>query len=466
MEGGNCLKKTYILDTNVILYSPSAITSFEDNDVIIPECVLEELDNFKKNDNELGANARSAARLIDTLREKGKLTEGVELPGGGKLRVEMNHNNIPLPVSWEKEKIDNRIIQVCIGLKEKGEDVYLITKDIFERIKADTMDINTRDYYEEAIFNKELYTGRLVAYASSASIDEFYSKKYMGAEDIQVYSEQDGEYIEEKLYHNQFVLIYANDNPKKSALGRFDGEKIVPLLYKEESLMGIKPKTIGQKFMMEALMLSSSVAPLVIIKGPAGTGKTLFSLAAGLSKIIYGDKKNNEKFRKILVCRPNITMDEEIGFLPGSEEEKIMPFMRPVFDNLEVLVNQDDDKRYNHEDNLNIKVQELFLKKIITTEAVAYLRGRSIVKNWVIIDEAQNLSPKQIKAIVTRIGEGSKLILIGDPEQIDQPFLDYRSNGLCYIAEKMKGSKLCCQLSLYHEECERSALAYEASQRL
>ena len=458
------MKRTYVLDTNVILYSPGAIFSFGDNHVVIPEVVLEELDSFKKDKNDLGANARHAARNIDKLRKQGKLNKGVELPNGGTLRVEMNHYDTELPEAWDKGKADNRIIQVCKGLKEQGEDVYLITKDIFERIKADIVDINVEDFYEKMVPEFESqYTGREDVYVSSEKVDEFYQKKVLDISDLLFYSEELQEYIIPKLNINQFILLHALDNTKKTALGRYDGNKIVPLYFKEMNPLGINAKNVGQKFMLEALFTDADKAPLVIIKGPAGTAKTLFSLAVGLHKLLEDE---GGQYRKILVCRPNVTMDEEIGFLPGTEQEKIAPFMRPIFDNLQILMDSDEKERYKDEKELDDKIRELFDRRVITTEAVAYLRGRSIVKNWVIIDEAQNLSPKQVKAIVTRVGEGTKLILIGDPEQIDHPFLDSRSNGLCYASEKMKDSKLCYQVTLKYDECERSPLAYEASKRL
>ena len=458
------MKRTYVLDTNVILYSPGAILSFGDNDVVIPEVVLEELDTFKKDKGDLGANARYAARLIDKLRKQGKLNKGIDLPGGGKLRVEMNHHDTELPPAWDKRNADNRIIQVCKGLKENGEDVYLITKDIFERIKADTVDINVDDFYEKYVPEYDSqYTGRINLYASNDKIDDFYQKKVINVNDLLHYSTELDQYSTPNLHVNQFVIIHALDNPRKTALGRFDGKKIIPLFYKEMNPLSISPRNVGQRFMLEALYTDADKAPLVIIKGPAGTAKTLFSLAVGLQKIL---EDNSGQYRKILVCRPNVTMDEEIGFLPGTEQEKISPFMRPIFDNLQILVDSDEKERYKNEKELDDKVRELFDRRIITTEAVAYLRGRSIVKNWVIIDEAQNLSPKQVKAIITRVGEGTKLILIGDPEQIDHPFLDSRSNGLCYASEKMKDSDLCYQITLKYDECERSPLAYEASKRL
>jgi PhoH-like ATPase len=458
------LRRTYVLDTNVILYSPNAIFSFGENDVVIPEVVLEELDAFKKDKSDLGANARHAARIIDKLRKQGKLNKGIELAGGGKLRVEMNHFDTEIPPFWNKLKADNRIIQVCKGLKEQGEDVCLVTKDIFERIKADTVDIDSDDFYEKMVPEYESqYTGRIDVFTSSDKLDEFYQKKYLEVKDLLYYSNELDEYSSPKLYVNQFLIIHSTENQRKTALARFDGKGIVPLIFKDINPLGITPRNVGQKFMLEALYMDADKVPLVIIKGPAGTAKTLFSLAVGLQKVM---EESNGQYRKILVCRPNVTMDEEIGFLPGTEQEKISPFMRPIFDNLQILVDSDEKERYKNEKELDDKVRELFDRKIITTEAVAYLRGRSIVKNWVIIDEAQNLSPKQVKAIITRVGEGTKLIMIGDPDQIDHAFLDSRSNGLCYAAEKMKGSELCCQVTLKYDECERSPLAYESSRRL
>ncbi len=463
-RGGLYLRKTYVLDTNVILYSPQAIYGFDNSNVIIPEVVLEELDSFKKSNNELGANARKASRLIDSLRKDGKLNEGVKLSNGAILRVEMNHYDTKIPFSWDKGKPDNRIIQVCKGLKEKGENVYLITKDIFERIKADTVDINVDDYNEKVVPEYESqYTGRKEIYIEELELNRFYEKKGLEIKDLVIFNYKSGIQEEINLYINQFLIIRSIQNPKHTALGKFDGVKILPLFYKDTIPLGITPRNVGQRFMLEALSCDAKDIPLVIIKGPAGTAKTLFSLAVGLHKIMEGAKK---QYRRVLVCRPNVTMDENIGYLPGSEQEKIAPYMRPIMDNLEILIDSNEKERYKNERELADKIQELFDRRIITTEAVAFLRGRSIVKNWVIVDEAQNLTPKQVKAITTRVGEGTKLVLVGDPEQIDHPFLDYRSNGLCYASERMKGSKLCSQVTLKYDECERSPLAFDASKRL
>jgi PhoH-like ATPase len=245
------LKRTYVLDTNVILYSPGAILGFDDNDVVIPEVVLEELDKFKKDKNDLGANARLAARLIDKLRLNGKLCDGIVLPGGGKLRVESNHYDAVIPQSWDRSKPDNRIIQICKGLKDAGEDVFLITKDIFERIKADTVDIKVQDFYEKMVPEHESqYTGRMEVYASPEKLDKFYHDKHLTLEDLVLYESEVDQYVTPNLYCNQFLIIHNQENPKQTALGRFDGKKVVPLYYKDSSPLGLTPRNVGQKFML------------------------------------------------------------------------------------------------------------------------------------------------------------------------------------------------------------------------
>lgn len=458
------MKKTFVLDTNVLLQTPFALYSFGDNTVVIPEVVLEELDKFKKDNTELGANARHVARLIDALRAKGNLNQGVELDNGGNLRIEMNYNNVELPKSWDDTSNDNRILKVCKGLLDKGEKVFLVTKDIFERIKADIIGIIAQDFFAEQVPSfDEQYKGRTDVYTTELKLNEFYNKGKLFPEDVFNFSHDFGKKEEVEFVTNQFLIIHSCNNEKQTALGRFDGKEIVTLNFLQERPFGVSPRNAGQKFMQEALMMDADKAPLVIVKGPAGTAKTFYSLAVGLHKIMV---EQNKLYRKILVCRPNVRLDEDIGFLPGTEQEKIAPFLRPVVDNLEVLIDNDENERYTCEKELKDKVDELFDRKIINTEAIAFIRGRSIVKQWVIIDEAQNLTPKQVKGIITRAGAGTKIILLGDPEQIDHPFLDIRTNGLCYAAEKMKGSSLCYQVTLTDEECERSDLAYEGAKRM
>lgn len=458
------MKKTFVLDTNVLLQTPFALYSFGDNTIVVPEVVLEELDNFKKDNTELGANARHVARLIDQLREKGNLNEGIELENGGVLRIEMNHSNVTLPESWDVNSNDNRILKVCKGLLDKGEKVFLVTKDIFERIKADIIGVIAQDFFAEQVPTfDEQYKGRVEVYTTDDKLKEFYTNGKLDSSDVFVFSLDFSKKENISLVANQFLLIHSCSNEKQTALGRFDGKEIISLNFLQDRPFGVTPRNAGQKFMQEALMMDADKAPLVIIKGPAGTAKTFYSLAVGLHKIMVEQSK---LYRKILVCRPNVKLDEDIGFLPGTEQEKIAPFLRPVVDNLEVLIDNDENERYSSEKELKDKVDELFDRKIINTEAIAFIRGRSIVKQWVIIDEAQNLTPKQVKGIITRAGAGTKIILLGDPEQIDHPFLDIRTNGLCYASEKMKGSSLCYQVTLTDEECERSELAYEGAKRM
>lgn len=457
-------KKTFVLDTNVLLHTPYALYSFADNNIVIPEVVLEELDKFKKDNSELGANARHVARTIDALREKGNLNKGVKLDNGGTLRIEMNFHDVKLPESWVGTVNDNRILKVCKGLQEEREKVFLITKDVFARIKADVLGIETQDFFAEQspVFDEQ-YKGRLDVYTSEIQLEEFYKNSRLKQEDVFITHRGSGANEKVELVANQFLIIHSSSNEKQTALGRFDGKEIVPLNFLQERPFGVTPRNAGQKFIQEALMLDADKAPLVIIKGSAGTAKTFYSLAVGLHKLI---SEHSGSYRKILVCRPNVKFDEDIGFLPGTEQEKIAPFLRPVIDNLEVLIDNDENLRYSSEKELRDKIDELFDRKIINTEAIAFIRGRSIIKQWIIIDEAQNLTPKQVKGIITRAGTGTKIILIGDPEQIDHPFLDIRTNGLSFAAEKMKGSPLCYQITLTDEECERSDLAYEAAKRM
>ena len=458
------MKKTYILDTNVLLQTPNAILAFGDNDVVIPEAVLEELDHKKTESGEIGANARQTARMLDTFRERGDLTRGVTLPGGGNLRIELNFTDITLPEAWHAQKADNRILKVCKGLTERDETAILVTKDVFQRIKCDTLGIPAQDFKNEQVDSMDDgYTGRRVLYAAAKKIDDFYKNGMLDLKHIKAVHAQTGEVMDFSLFCNEFVLLTSTESSKQTALGRYDGEKLVALQFIEERPFGVIARNVGQKFVQEALMMSCDEIPLVIIKGAAGTAKTFLSLAVGLHNIMNTKQR---LYRKILVCRPNVKFDEDIGFLPGTEAEKLAPFMRSIIDNLEILLDSSECERYRNEDELSDKVSELFHRNIITTEAIAYIRGRSIQKNWVIIDEAQNLTPKQIKGIVTRAGKGTKIILIGDPDQIDHPYLDSRTNGLCYASERMKGSRFCCQITMNDDECERSPLAFDSAVRM
>ncbi|MDY4669821.1 MAG: PhoH family protein [Oliverpabstia sp.] len=457
------MKKTYILDTNVLIQAPYAVECFEENEVVLPMTVLEELDNQKKDEGEKGANVRKVIRILEAYRQKGNLLEGVATEQGGVLRVEKNYLNVELPSDFYEYKSDNRILKVCVGLsKDKEGQVILVTKDILLRIKAQVLNILAEDFTtEQVVGHEEQYLGRKEVFVPEDLFKEF---KRKGVPVESVYCcDENGNCTYPELYENEFVILKADQSSKKTQLGRVEKGIIRKLEYRKFTPYGVSPRNAGQYFLQEALMQPADKAPLVIVKGMAGTSKTFYSLAVGLEKMLNSP---SGEYRRILVCRPNALFDTDIGFLPGDEQEKISPLMRPIMDNLEQLVDSNEKERYTNEQELNDKVQEIFDRGIIQTEALTFLRGRSIVKTYLIIDEAQNMTPAQIKGIITRAGKDTKIILLGDPNQIDRPYLDDRTNGLSYAAEHMKGSSLCWQITLLPEECERSLLATDAILRL
>lgn len=459
------MKKTYVIDTNVLIQAPYALDCFEDNNLVIPLVVVEELDGLKKADGEKGANARSAVRTLERYRIQGDLFEGIELESGGILRIEKNFTDVELPGDLPEDKADNRILKVCLGLskqKESDQNIILVTKDLVLRLKAQIIGIDAQDFITEQITESDAkYTGRCEVYIPEDSIKEF-KKKGISLKEL-YQTDEEGNKQSVQFVENEFVILKADQSTKKTLLGRVSGKKVVPLQYKKSKPYGVKPRNVGQYFLQEALMTDAETAPLVIVKGMAGTAKTFYSLAVGMEKV-YNNPTG--EYRRIIVCRPNAQFDDDIGFLPGDEQEKIAPLMRPVIDNLEQLLDTDEENRYEDEVLLSDKIQEVFDRGIIQTEALNFIRGRSIAKTYLIIDEAQNMTPNQVKGIITRAGEGTKIILLGDPNQIDRPFLDEKTNGLSYAAKYMKGSKYCWQITLSADECERSVLAMDAIKRL
>ena len=410
--------KSYVIDTNILIQAPYACQCFEENRVILPLVVLEELDGLKKAEGEKGANARRAIRFLEKLRLKGDLLKGVQMENGGILRVEANCVNVELPESLPEDKPDNRILKICKGIREEEKPVVLVTKDLVLRLKAQILGIEAQDFSTEQVIEEEgQYSGRQICYVAEDKFKEF-KKKGVHLKELYL-SDEDGNKIQPELTENEFIILKADQSVKKTHLGRVEGKKVVSLEFRKSQPYGIKPRNAGQYFLQEALMKSAEKAPLVIVKGMAGTAKTFYSLAVGLEKVL-----NNPtgEYRRILICRPNAQFDQDIGFLPGDEQEKISPLM--------------------------------------------LIRGRSFVKTYLIIDEAQNMTPNQVKGIITRAGKGTKIILLGDPNQIDRPFLDERTNGLSYASEYMKGSPLCYQITMSAEECERSELAMDAIHRL
>ncbi|MCR5467455.1 MAG: PhoH family protein [Lachnospiraceae bacterium] len=458
------MQKTYVIDTNVLIQAPTAIECFEDNHVVIPLVVVEELDSLKKGEGEIGANARKAVRILEKYRTLGDLLLGVAMDNGGTLRIEKNFKDVELPEDLPESKSDNRILKVCKGLKEKNpnEEVILVTKDLVLRLKGHIVGIKAQDFQREQISEDDAnYTGRCEVFIPDDELTGFMKN---GTDIQNVYQvDEAGNRIDTDLVENEFVILKSDISLKKTVLGRVSGNRIVPLEYQNYKPYGVTPRNVGQYFMQEALMADAGKAPLVIVQGMAGTAKTFYSLVVGLEKTYNCPTR---EYRRILICRPNAQFDDDIGFLPGDEQEKIAPLMRPIIDNLEQILDSDEEERYKNEDELSGKISEIFDREIIQMEALNFIRGRSIVKTYLIIDEAQNMTPNQVKGIITRAGKDTKIILLGDPNQIDKPFLDEKTNGLSYAAKHMKGSPLCWQIVLSAEECERSNLAMDAINRL
>lgn len=313
--------KTYVIDTNVLIQAPYAIECFEENNLVLPLVVLEELDGLKKAEGEKGANARAAVRKLESYRQKGDLLQGVKLPGGGILRIEKNFVQVELPQDIPDDKPDNRILKVCKGLAEteKEGQVILVTKDIVLRLKAQILGIRAEDFERERISEDDAqYTGRTEIYFPEEKVKEFKKKGIPLTDAYQ--SDEEGNRSTLTFHENEFVILKPDQSVKKTLLGRVSGDKIVPLVYKKSKPYGISPRNVGQYFMQEALMTDAETAPLVIIKGMAGTAKTFYSLAVGLEKV-YNNP--SQEYRRVIVCRPNAQFDDDIGFLPGDEKEKI-----------------------------------------------------------------------------------------------------------------------------------------------
>lgn len=447
------MKKTFVIDTNVLLMNPYALYSFEDNEIIIPDVTLETLDRRKTNPGEVGANARETIRILEALRQQGDFHKGIQLPGKGSVRIEMNHLNVDLPPMWNENGEDNRILRICKGLREDGSEVILVTNDINMRIKASLLTIPSEEYKADKLSDKgKRYRGRQEVDITGTLIDALYTKGELTSAKLH-------KYLTQQPIVNEYYLLRDKGDESHTALAQFDGKKFVLLKSLKVRPWDITPKNVGQTFSIDALMAPADLVPLVILSGGAGTGKTLLSLAAALETTI-----NQNTYDHILCSRPATRFDDDVGFLPGSEQEKIDPLLRPIYDNLAVLTKVKDADRKNGE-RTNY-VQDLFERGVISAQAMAFMRGRSITNNFVIIDEAQNLTPNQIFGVISRCGFGTKIVITGDPSQIDKETLDQTTNGLVYLSERMKGSPLCAQITFNDDECVRSPLALEAIKRL
>ena len=468
-SSGDSYMKTFVIDTNVLLHFPNALLSFDDNKVVLTDTVIEELDNHKEDRDEKGVNARTVGRLLKNLRVKGKLSDGVKLDNGGTLiTVNSNTNIDEMPAGFDVHKHDNLILKTCKELSKKDETVIFVSNDILASVKAESFGVMAQEFQSgRAPKTDKQYTGRLSACIDDNVLENIIADKPAKISDINLYKYD--EYIEsgekvgltDEIYPNEFLNLKGLSGRTILAKVDYTGEYIEKLEFENDQPFGLIPRNSVQKFMLEALLTDVNKIPLVILKGPAGVAKTLCSLAAGLQHV-----SEEHKYRKILLCRPAVTMGEDLGYLPGTEKEKIAPYMRSAIDNLEVLVDSSPEERYKNEEELNDKITDLMEHGYIDMQAIGFLRGRSIAQQFIIVDESQNISPAQAKAIVTRAGEDTKIVFCGDAEQVDADYLDSTNNGLSWLAEKMKGSPLCAQVSANENECVRSKLAEDAIKRL
>jgi PhoH-like ATPase len=437
-------RKIFVLDTNVLLHDAQSIFSFQDNEVVIPLAVIEEMDRFKKDGGETGRNARQVARFLDDLRTQGVLTNGgVPLERGGHLRVVFSGFILAeiLPPELQTSTVDNQIL--ALALHEQQRDRYpvvVITKDINLRIKAHAVGLRAEDYETDKVSFDLLYGGSVEIDVDGELVDRFYRERHIP-------TPLSG------IQPHQCVTLRNQDSEQHSAIGRLeaDGERIVPLCdLPREGIWGILPRNREQKFALDLLMHPQ--IHLATLVGKAGTGKTLLAIAAGLQCVT-----ENRQYSRLLVSRPVFPMGRDLGFLPGDVDEKLAPWMQPIYDNIDLLLNGEgcgaEKKKRGH--------QELKEMGILEVEPLTYIRGRSIPRQFIIVDEAQNLTPHEVKTIITRAGEGSKVVLTGDPEQIDNPYVDASSNGLTYVVERFKSSPISGHITLH--KGERSLLAEAAS---
>lgn len=429
------MKKIYVLDTNVLLSDPNAMYTFEENDIIIPSVVLQELDSKKKLMDELGRNARYVSRQLDKLRENGKLHEGVKIPNGGTLKVVAPPDKSKVYDSFIDDSVDTAIVAIANEIKKSNKDVpvIVVSRDVLVRVKADASGVYAEDYLNDKVISAkdDKYTGFTEIDVDSEDIDLFYKQKKL--------------ILHKEFPENHFIVLKCG---KQSALTRYSKGFTYPL-YKydeDEAVFGLFAKNFEQRLALD-LLLDENI-PLVTLSGKAGTGKTLLALASALKQ-----SQDMDRYNKVIVARPIVAMGKDVGYLPGELKEKLAPWMQPIYDNLEFL--------FNCKSKEELAKMLAGYEDMIQVEALTYIRGRSIPNQFMIIDEAQNLSKHEVKTILTRVGEGTKIVLVGDPEQIDNPYLDAYSNGLTYVIEKMKHLKQSGHVTL--SKGERSDLAQLAA---
>ncbi|MFO0565378.1 MAG: PhoH family protein [Polyangiaceae bacterium] len=439
------MKKNYVLDTNVLLHDPYAIFKFEDNDLILPIYVLEEIDQFKRDNAERGRNARTVSRLLDAQREKyGSLSEGVKIGEGGTLRVYVPSTRPELRIALRPSSGDHAILQCAIELREQYPDrpTIFVTMDVNLRIRADAFGLKTEAYENQAVDVEHLDSGVVELPVTAADLDKFFETGVLAGNG------------QANLYANVCILLRDDSPRQRTGLARYHAEKgeIRGLRTPREGLMGIRPRNKEQSFALD-LLLDDSIR-LVTMVGKAGTGKTLLALAAGLRRTV-----DDGAYARLLVSRPVMPMGRDLGFLPGDIEEKLNPWMQPIFDNLEFLLVASGGKRRGMRG-----FEELIDAGQLQVEPLTYIRGRSLPQQYVIVDEAQNLTPHEVKTVITRCGEGTKIVLTGDPFQIDNPYVDSATNGLTVAVDRLRGEHITAHMLL--SKGERSELANIAANKL
>ncbi len=434
------MRKNFVLDTNVLLHDSTCLTAFADNIVNVPIFVIEELDSFKRDQSELGRNARRVAREIDGYRRKGSLEDGVELPNGGLIRVPMTQRRLPSEFSISHQ-MDNAIMACALDLSEREprHPCIFVTKDTNLRIRADALGLRAVDYDIQGKDVSEVYSGTFEREVEPAWLDKLCESGSMPLADIDA----------SDMHENAYMTLRVAGG-RRTVLARMTDERVEPLPRMSKPVWGVRARNREQHFALDMLLRDD--IHLCTLIGMAGTGKTLLALAAGLQKVCH-----EESYRRLLVSRPIFPMGRDLGYLPGDLADKLAPWMQPIRDNFDFLTTQNSN-------NGVVSYEELIRQDLLELEALTYIRGRSLPQQFMIVDEAQNLTPHEIKTVLTRAGTGTKIVFTGDPHQIDQPYLDSVNNGLTYVVEKFKTAKVAAHVTLV--KGERSELAELAANLL
>ncbi|MGQ0627308.1 MAG: PhoH family protein [Phycisphaerales bacterium] len=481
--------KHFVVDTNVLLHDPGALFVFQEHEVVIPFEVIEEIDKFKREPGDIGRSARECIRHIDRLRGMGRLSEGVPWAGAeperpGRTNTGQRHRTGTVridtaehirPPMLAADKPDNKIIASAWTLHQLGLNAVFVSKDLNARIKADAIGLQTEDFENSKVDADKLYSGFLTVDVPGALIDDLYQNRMLPLAALAEYltaTDAAGDEFVRPLHAHQFVILRDSEDESHSGLARrlADTDHVIPVTGPRKPIFGILARNLQQTMALDLLM--DDEIRMVTLLGSAGTGKTLLAVAAGMAKVF-----NEERYDKLLVARPIMPMGRDIGYLPGSKDDKLGAWMQPIFDNLAYLLSTrgaslashgkdggKDSGQHAESHSTEQRIRKLVDGGQLVLEPLTYIRGRSIPHQYMIVDEAQNLTPHEVKTIISRIGDGTKIILTGDIGQIDHPYLDSSSNGLAYAIEKMKGLRIVGHVTL--GKSERSELASLAASLL